>query len=337
MDMSPANAPDSESSAEDTNLEGEAESFRQMQLDMLRSENKDLSSRLDNLTVALHAQLPQMTDPSPFIHGSPPRAQQFPRALSASAAVSATPPLSPPLSTPLFLPEKIGKCPRTTDVNLTFQGSVSSCDRALLTGKLLHLKRLLHRRLEASIKCGGQRARALRTMGYVLESLDSLNTAPLPGPPPDTLPAAHGRIRVVCSHEVSKEVQAALSSDICSIANFTQALNLEASAITFHRCPHATTFQKKKVVLILPSMYPRSTHVSACYYMCPHTTTIPASSSHTGFLMLRQGILRILLIACQARMTPATAIAICNTRSCNSCNSQDLHQRSTAQPTKAPS
>ena len=77
----------------------------------------------------------------------------------------------------------------------------------------------------------------------------------------------------------------------------------------------------------------RSTQVSSCYYMCPHTTTTHASSFYTGFLMLRQGILLTLLMACQARMTPARAIAICNTRSRNN---PDPQQRSTAQSRKAP-
>lgn len=56
--------------------EDEAERFRQLQLDMLRSENKHLDVRLDELTVALHSKLPPM---EPLVHiapfGSPSKPQ----------------------------------------------------------------------------------------------------------------------------------------------------------------------------------------------------------------------------------------------------------------------
>jgi hypothetical protein len=56
--------------------EDEAERFRQLQLDMLRSENKHLDVRLDELTVALHSKLPPMEPLAPITpFGSPGKPQ----------------------------------------------------------------------------------------------------------------------------------------------------------------------------------------------------------------------------------------------------------------------
>ena len=80
-----------------------------------------------------------------------------------------------------FLPEKMGKCPRMTEVHLTFEGGRASCDRGVVSCKLLHLKRLLHRRVQACMAASeqawppGDVALSFKTMSYVLDALDRLN------------------------------------------------------------------------------------------------------------------------------------------------------------------
>ena len=80
-----------------------------------------------------------------------------------------------------FLPEKMGKCPKMTEVHLTFEGGRASCDRGVVSCKLLHLKRLLHRRVQACMAASeqtrspGDVALSFKTMSYVLDALDRLN------------------------------------------------------------------------------------------------------------------------------------------------------------------
>ena len=223
--------------------EDEAERFRQMQLDMLRSENKHLDARLDELTVALHSKLPPM-EPAlgPLAHDTPfgsPGKPQLQQVLTESihkhtqsqafAAIAAS---------PCFLPEKMGKCPKMTEFRLTFEGNLASCDRGVVSCKLLHLKRLLHRRVQAAMgaaeqaRAPGDMTLGFKTMGYVFDALDRLHDAT------ESVVGGGGRrICVVCSQPVSVEVQSALRRDICAIANFTQGLNLAEDAIAFEVLP----------------------------------------------------------------------------------------------------
>jgi len=97
---------------------------------------------------------------------------------------------------------------------------------------------VLNRRVEFSMKSGGQQStplRALTTMRYVLEALERINLVPTPidlslgvstAPAPAAIAAAAGggggvgahenleRIRVVCSHALSDEVKVALQRDM---------------------------------------------------------------------------------------------------------------------------
>jgi len=55
------------------------------------------------------------------------------------------------------------------EVELTFAGPRATCDKSVLSCKLLHLKRLLHRRVEASISGQGPFSR-YRAWPYESES-----------------------------------------------------------------------------------------------------------------------------------------------------------------------
>ena len=56
------------------------------------------------------------------------------------------------------------------EVELTFAGPRATCDKSVLSCKLLHLKRLLHRRVEASISGQGPFSR-YRAWPYESESV----------------------------------------------------------------------------------------------------------------------------------------------------------------------
>ena len=172
--------------------EEDSESFRQMQLDMLRRENEALSAKLDDLTNKLRS------------HGS----DQMPFA----------PPARRPL--PTVEPTHHMQVPGgSREVLLVFEGELSDCDRQVISAKLLHLKRLLHRRLVSRLSPSPEAA------GSLMHALITVHNI--------TPPSIGERIRVQAAQELRPDQQDSLKREIAALISFTQGMSLGTEAVSF--------------------------------------------------------------------------------------------------------
>jgi len=177
----------------------DTEEFRQMQLSMLKQENASLSRRLDELTFNLHAH-EQAHSP----HFEQPSMRST---------------LGGRFSGLYSRPESVGKVPKSRDMLLGFQGNLASCDRGSLSAKLLHLKRLLHRRIDSGTFPTKE---CLQDFKQMLCRLEYMRT-----------PETHERIRIILSHRVDDDVMSSLKKDIITIVSFTQGLELAEDSVSF--------------------------------------------------------------------------------------------------------
>ena len=91
---------------------------------------------------------------------------------------------------------------------LVFEGELSDCDRQVISAKLLHLKRYLHRRLESRLSPSPEAA------GSLMHALTAVhNISP---------PSVGERIRVQAAQALSREQQDRLNRDIAALNSFTQ-------------------------------------------------------------------------------------------------------------------
>jgi hypothetical protein len=184
-DVNPA--PNYETAEEDT------ETFRQLQLDMLRRENEALSAKLDDLTNKLRS---HASDQSPF----PPPASRR------------------PLST--VEPTHHMRIPGgAIEVLLVFEGELSDCNRQVISAKLLHLKRLLHRRLESRLSPSPEAA------GSLMHALITVHNI--------TPPSVGERIRVQAAQALNADQQDSLKREISALISFTQGMALGPEAVSF--------------------------------------------------------------------------------------------------------
>ena len=176
--------------------EEDSESFRQMQLDMLRRENEALSAKLDDLTNKLRS------------HGS----DQMPFA----------PPARRPL--PTVEPTHHMQVPGgSREVLLVFEGELSDCDRQVISAKLLHLKRLLHRRLVSRLSPSPEAA------GSLMHALITVRNI--------TPPSIGERIRVQRPDE-----QDSLRLEIAALISFTQGMSMRVCVCVCAALAHQGTF-----------------------------------------------------------------------------------------------
>ncbi len=170
------------------------ENFRQMQLDMLRRENEALSAKLDDLTNKLRSHVP--ADQFPF----PPPASRRPL-----TAVEPTHHMRVPGG--------------SREVLLVFEGELSDCDRQVISAKLLHLKRLLHRRLESRLSPSPEAA------GSLMHALITVHNI--------TPPSVGERIRVQAAQALGPDQQESLKREIAALISFTQGMALDTEAVSF--------------------------------------------------------------------------------------------------------
>ena len=186
--------PSPQSETENPVVDEGSEQYRQLSLEMLRRENQQLSSKLDALTDNLRAHR-TIDAPAAPDHSSS-------RRLSESSKPS------PHLKVPGAMRE----------VLLVFEGDLAQCDRAIISAKLLHLKRLLHRRLESRLSPSQDAA------GSLMHALLALHRM---------TPAAPGeRIRVQASQGLEPEKRESLKREISSLVSFTQGMTLNEADIT---------------------------------------------------------------------------------------------------------
>ena len=113
---------------------GHSAALHRMQLEMLQRENAELGSKLETLT----RQLRSSSELAGIDHNIDAEIAQ--QAVSLDRELCAGP-----------TSKKQKQAPRMKEVLLVFEGDLQSCCRETISAKLLHLKRLLHRRLEASL------------------------------------------------------------------------------------------------------------------------------------------------------------------------------------------
>eukprot|EP00288_Rhodomonas_lens_P014656 CAMPEP_0177711532 /NCGR_PEP_ID=MMETSP0484_2-20121128/11912_1 /TAXON_ID=354590 /ORGANISM="Rhodomonas lens, Strain RHODO" /LENGTH=608 /DNA_ID=CAMNT_0019223273 /DNA_START=229 /DNA_END=2052 /DNA_ORIENTATION=+ len=196
----------------------EVEWFVQMQFDMLRKESAELSSKLDTMTAHLRDTAPGIVE----------KFEPSNQSTSSNMVPSATSIYSHP--------ERVGKAPRMKQIQLVFEGQLSDCDKAAVSSKLLHLKRILHRRLEAGLS---PTAEATSSVLQALLMLHGMSAR-----------AEKERIRVLTCWDLTAEQQAALRRDILSLVSFTQSLDLCDEAVTFAKVA-ATSGPISSLVLIV--------------------------------------------------------------------------------------
>mmetsp|Transcript_6127 Transcript_6127/g.14114 ORF Transcript_6127/g.14114 Transcript_6127/m.14114 type:complete len:845 (+) Transcript_6127:103-2637(+) len=172
--------------------------FRQMQLDMLCKENANLASKLDSLTMDLRSRADKSADDSPSTRST----------LSGVAEGGL-----------YSRPEKVMKSPRVRELSLHFAGDSDTFDRAAISAKLLHIKRLLHRRIDFGLS--PQRHAA----GSLLHALCALHECP-PG-------EKAARVQVVSTAACSPEQQRTLSTELAALLSFTLSAHFDEDDVAF--------------------------------------------------------------------------------------------------------
>ena len=112
---------------------GDRDSVQRMQLEMLKRENAELGSKLETLTQQLRS-TSELAGIDHNLESAIAQSDSLDRELCAVAVA-----------------KKQQKVPRVKEVLLVFEGDLQTCCRETISAKLLHLKRLLHRRLEARL------------------------------------------------------------------------------------------------------------------------------------------------------------------------------------------
>jgi len=193
--------------------EGVRESVQRLQLEMLMRENAELGSKLETLTAQLRT-TSELAGIDHNFESALAQSDSLDRELCAVAAA-----------------KKQQQVPRVKEVLLVFEGDLQTCCRETISAKLLHLKRLLHRRLEARLSPSPQ---ALDALLHVLLAAQPI-TPPSPGE----------RLRVQASVPLPEEARATLCREIMSVVSFTLGAKLPEEAVTFvELCPEAEEFQR---------------------------------------------------------------------------------------------
>jgi hypothetical protein len=204
-------------------------SVQRMQLEMLQRENAELGSKLETLT----QQLRSSSELAGIDHNIDAEIVQ--QAVSLDRELCAVP---APAS------KKQKRAPKVKEVLLVFEGDLQNCCRETISAKLLHLKRLLHRRLEASLSPTPD---AMSSLLHVLLAAKSISP---PGP--------QERLRVQASMPLHEDAQDALRGQILSVVAFTVGAKLPCEAVTFvELCPEAESFQRS----LCPHVISRPAHV----------------------------------------------------------------------------
>lgn len=192
---------------------GDRESVQRLQLEMLKRENAELGSKLETLTAQLRT-TSELAGIDHNFESALAQSDSLDRELCAVAA-----------------DKKHHEVPRVKEVLLVFEGDLQTCCRETISAKLLHLKRLLHRRLEARLSPSPQ---ALDSLLHVLLAAK-----------PITLPSPSERLRVQVSVPLAEEARETLRREIMSVVSFTLGAKLPEEAVTFvELCPEAEEFQE---------------------------------------------------------------------------------------------
>jgi hypothetical protein len=198
---------------EDTDGSSDRDNVQRMQLEMLKRENAELGSKLETLTQQLRVRC-DFADTNHIFESSFAQSDTLDRELCAVPAA-----------------KKQKKVPRTKEVLLVFEGDLQTCCRKTISAKLLHLKRLLHRRLEARLSPTPE---SLHSLMHVL--LAARRIAP---------PSPQERLRVQASVPLSDEARETLRREILSVVSFTLGAKLPEEAVTFiELCPEAEEYQR---------------------------------------------------------------------------------------------
>jgi hypothetical protein len=111
------------------------------------------------------------------------------------------------------------KSPRVVELSLHFAGDSDSFDRAAISAKLLHLKQLLHRRIDFGLS--PQRHAA----GSLLHALCALHECP-PG-------EKAARVQVVSTAACSAEQQRTLATELAALLSFTLSAHFDEDDVAF--------------------------------------------------------------------------------------------------------
>jgi len=176
----------------------DAEWNRQLQLDMLKRENEELGSKLETLVQKLrnHSDINLDQNLETSTHSA---------YLDEELCVM-------PVA-------KKRKVPQVKEVLLVFEGDLEDCDKSSICAKLLHLKRLLHRRLESRLAPSPD---AMNSLMHVLFSVHKMSP-----------PTPNERIRVQVSSKVTEAAKEQLMKEIICLLSFTQGLTINKDAVTF--------------------------------------------------------------------------------------------------------
>ena len=179
---------------------GDRESVQRLQLEMLKRENAELGSKLETLAQQLRSS--ELAGIDHNLESSESQRESLDRELCPVPAV-----------------KKQKKVPRVKEVLLVFEGDLQTCCRETISTKLLHLKRLLYRRLEARLSPTPE---ALNSLFHVLLSAQRI-----------TAPSSQERLRVQASMALPDEACDTLRRQILSVVSFTLGADLPEDSVTF--------------------------------------------------------------------------------------------------------
>lgn len=216
---------------------GDRDSVQRLQLEMLKQENAELGSKLETLT----QQLRSTSELAGIDH-------------NLESALAQSDSLDRELY-PVPAAKKQKKVARVKEVLLVFEGDLQTCCRETISAKLLHLKRLLHRRLEARLSPTPE---ALNSLMHVLLAAQRI-----------TPPSPQERLRVQASVPLPEEACNTLRREILSVVSFTLGANLQEESVTFvELCPEAEEFQRP----LCPQVSSRPAHVQVVITAFNHGT-----------------------------------------------------------------